>query len=141
MRSMLLVAMALGGLSVFVACTTNVASSGDAGPDAEVADATADATADVHADSEVSDGGSDSDAAVSCESLAPNAASCKSPCTIRYETPGCGAAAHPVCGSGAEDACLGYVCSCTGQAIVKCDYATEPWASYGACDGGDAAAD
>ncbi len=67
---------------------------------------------------------------------APNDTSgCSPPLVLRYETAGCGAEAHPVCGGEPEDACAILVCACSGHTVVKCDYATEPWGSVGACDG------
>jgi hypothetical protein len=59
---------------------------------------------------------------------------------LRYETPGCGIAAAPVCGSPTQDACYRAVCSCKGVTISRCDYAPEPFASFGSCgalDGGN----
>jgi hypothetical protein len=53
---------------------------------------------------------------------------------LRYQTPGCGADAKPVCGSPQQDACARPVCSCNGVTISRCDYAPEPYASAGACD-------
>jgi hypothetical protein len=58
---------------------------------------------------------------------------------LRYETPGCGSDAKPVCGSAQQDACARPVCSCRGVTISRCDFASEPYASAGACvpyDGG-----
>jgi hypothetical protein len=58
---------------------------------------------------------------------------------LRYESPGCGAEAKPVCGSPQQDACYRAVCSCKGATISRCDYAPEPFATFGAClvpDGG-----
>jgi hypothetical protein len=65
---------------------------------------------------------------------------CTPPQVLRYETAGCGAAAHPVCGSSTQDACAMPVCGCDGTTIVKCDFATAPWAHAGACEM-DASAD
>jgi hypothetical protein len=53
---------------------------------------------------------------------------------LRYESPGCGVDAKPVCGSPSQDACWRSVCSCKGVTISRCDYATEPFASFGSCD-------
>ncbi len=55
---------------------------------------------------------------------------------LRYESPGCGVDAHPICGSPFEDACEIAVCGCDGKTITKCDFASEPWASVGPCDDG-----
>ena len=59
---------------------------------------------------------------------------CTPPQVLRYETAGCGAAAHPVCGSSSQDACAMPVCGCDGTTIVKCDFATAPWAHAGECE-------
>jgi hypothetical protein len=45
----------------------------------------------------------------------------------RYEQPGCGASARPVCGSPLEDLCLRLVCSCAGKVIGGCDFYGQPW--------------
>jgi hypothetical protein len=61
------------------------------------------------------------------------------PNVLRYESAGCGADAHPVCGDVSQDACAADVCGCDGTTIVKCDYASAPWSHVGSCvvDGGD----
>jgi hypothetical protein len=68
-----------------------------------------------------------------------DAGPCPAGQVLRYETPGCGAEARPVCGSPQQDACFRAVCSCRGVTISRCDYAPEPFAHFGACafDGGD----
>ena len=67
---------------------------------------------------------------------------CVSPEVLRFETAGCGAAAHPVCGSSAQDACFGQVCGCEGTTLSKCDYATAAWSHLGPCgDAGEGGAD
>jgi hypothetical protein len=67
---------------------------------------------------------------------------CVSPQVLRYETAGCGAAAHPVCGSSDQDACLEEVCGCDGTTLSKCDYAPAPWSRLGPCgDAGEGGAD
>ncbi len=60
---------------------------------------------------------------------------------LRYESPGCGAAATPVCGSSEQDACYRAVCGCQGQTISRCDYAPEPFSAFGACPMPDAGVD
>ena len=45
----------------------------------------------------------------------------------RYENPGCGMNAKPVCGAQGGDLCLRFACSCTGKVIEGCDYFPEPW--------------
>ena len=70
--------------------------------------------------------------------------SCPAGQVLRYESAGCGTAAKPVCGSPNQDACFRAVCSCQGVTISRCDYAKEPFASFGACtvdSGTDAARD
>ncbi len=59
---------------------------------------------------------------------------CAAPQVRRYETAGCGAAAHPVCGSSSQDACAMPVCGCDGTTLTKCDFASAPWAHAGACE-------
>ena len=59
---------------------------------------------------------------------------CPSPQVLRYETAGCGASAHPICGSSSQDACAMPVCGCDGTTIVKCDFASAPWARTGDCE-------
>jgi hypothetical protein len=56
---------------------------------------------------------------------------------LRYQSPGCGADAKPVCGSSDQDACYRAVCSCKGVTISRCDYAAEPFAFFGTCDVSD----
>jgi hypothetical protein len=56
---------------------------------------------------------------------------------LRYQSPGCGADAKPVCGSSDQDACYRAVCSCKGVTISRCDYAPEPFAFFGTCDVSD----
>jgi hypothetical protein len=65
-------------------------------------------------------------------------ASCPAGQVLRYETPGCGAEAKPVCGPSSQDACFRAVCSCRGVTTSRCDYADEPYRALGACpsDGG-----
>jgi hypothetical protein len=67
---------------------------------------------------------------------------CQAPLVLRYEKPGCGAAAHPVCGDSAADAYGGdyAACSCHGITIPWHDYATQAFARFGTCEAeGDAA--
>jgi hypothetical protein len=59
--------------------------------------------------------------------------SCQAPAVWRYQQPGCGADAHPVCGSTNEDACLRYACGCDGEILDGCDYYRKPWRSQGIC--------
>jgi hypothetical protein len=62
---------------------------------------------------------------------------CPAPNVWRYMSPGCGAAAHPVCGSALEDGCAATRCSCTGHDVIGCDFTSEPYAHAGPCrDGG-----
>jgi hypothetical protein len=66
-----------------------------------------------------------------------SAGSCPAPNIWRYVSPGCGADAHPLCGSQAGDACAAVRCSCTGHDIIGCDFTSEPYAHVGPCrDGG-----
>jgi hypothetical protein len=58
---------------------------------------------------------------------------CGSPKVLRYEAPGCGAEAHPLCGRATEDACLRIACGCDGQLLTGCDYYEAPWRSLGLC--------
>jgi hypothetical protein len=59
--------------------------------------------------------------------------SCQAPNVWRYQEPGCGADAHPVCGSATEDACLRFACGCDGETLEGCDYYPKPWRSQGPC--------
>jgi hypothetical protein len=156
MRTTHLVAMAcgVGGLALAVACSSDAtrAQSGDAGSDTSVPEGgTADAgsdtsvpeggTADVGADAATLDDGAvnppDADAASDGGVDAPSDGdACPPPLVLRYEAPGCGAEAHPVCGSALEDACAIVVCSCDGRWITKCDYAGEPWEPTGCSEAG-----
>jgi hypothetical protein len=62
---------------------------------------------------------------------------CAAPNVWRYMSPGCGAQAHPVCGTASQDACAAPRCSCDGRDIIGCDYTAEPYAHVGSCrDGG-----
>ena len=78
-----------------------------------------------------------------CESSRGNSdgGQCPAGQVLRYESPGCGAAATPVCGSSAQDACYRAVCSCQGQTISRCDYAPEPFSAFGACPVPDSGVD
>jgi hypothetical protein len=132
-KNALLVSMvfAAGSISA-AACSatiagTNESDAGCATCDASVSDAPADTLADHEAQAD--------SAPVECSQLDPNGDACAGPCAVRYESPGCGDAAHPVCGPAIEDACAIWTCSCTGHVIVRCDYASEPWTTA-ACDGG-----
>lgn len=69
--------------------------------------------------------------------VAYDAGPCPSGQVLRYESPGCDAEAKPVCGSRSQDACYRAVCSCKGVTISRCDYASEPFAAFGACSGTD----
>ena len=71
----------------------------------------------------------------------PDGGTCPAGQVLRYESPGCGAAAKPVCGSGEQDACYRAVCSCQGQTISRCDYAPEPFSAFGACPTPDSGMD
>jgi hypothetical protein len=64
--------------------------------------------------------------------------SCPPGQVLRYENPGCDGEAKAVCGPSSQDACLRPVCSCRGMTVSRCDYATEPFRSFGPCasDGG-----
>jgi hypothetical protein len=113
----------------------------DAGPDADAGPGDADAKAeDADAAAPDADGGTIPDDTF--PDAAPDApdgdAGCAPPLVLRYESAGCGAAAHPVCGYADQDACAISVCSCDGRQIVKCDYASEPWQTVGC---GDASSD
>lgn len=56
------------------------------------------------------------------------AQACEAPQRLRYEEPGCGASASPVCGRSEQDGCRSAVCSCSGVVNIGCDYVTEPFA-------------
>ena len=58
---------------------------------------------------------------------------CQAPNVWRYQTPGCGAEAHPVCGSASQDAGLGYACGCDGEILIGFDYFKKPWSARGIC--------
>jgi hypothetical protein len=65
------------------------------------------------------------------------AGTCPAPNVWRYMSAGCGAAAHPVCGSSFGDGCAATRCSCDGRDIIGCDFTSEPYAHEGSCrDGG-----
>jgi hypothetical protein len=99
--------------------------------DGTLADSIADAPVDQQSDATpVVDAGMDADAALDAVT---DANVCASPQVLRYESAGCGADAFPVCGRSDQDACAIEVCGCDGQTIVKCDYASAPWAHIGSC--------
>jgi hypothetical protein len=85
------------------------------------------------------------DASDAADAPVTDGSTCVSPQVLRYETAGCGAAAHPVCGSPDQDACIWEVCGCDGATLSKCDYAPAPWSRLGPCgdagEGGIDAAD
>jgi hypothetical protein len=87
------------------------------------------------------DGGTDS----GVDATPDDGGECLPPNVWRYQTAGCGADAHPVCGSASGDACFIARCGCDGQTIDGCDFTTKPFSFTGACDGGsdggDAASD
>jgi hypothetical protein len=58
---------------------------------------------------------------------------CSSPNVWRYQTPGCGAEAHPVCGSAMQDGGLGFACGCDGEILTGFDYFKKPWSARGIC--------
>jgi hypothetical protein len=58
---------------------------------------------------------------------------CADPKVWRYEEPGCGAEAHPICSFGGGDACLAFACGCDGETLTGCDYFTKPWRARGLC--------
>jgi hypothetical protein len=58
---------------------------------------------------------------------------CQEPNVWRYQTPGCGTEAHPVCGSAQQDAGLGFACGCDGEILIGFDYFDKPWSSRGIC--------
>jgi hypothetical protein len=135
--------MALAGLFVG-ACSSSSSGSPGSGDDSDdgavtdgsladgtVADGTADAPVNQQPDATpVADAGMDADAALDAVT---DASVCASPQVLRYESAGCGADALPVCGTADQDACAIAVCGCDGQTIVKCDYASAPWAFIGSC--------
>jgi len=63
------------------------------------------------------------------------AGQCPTPRVWRYETPGCGAEANPVCGVSGGDGCLAFVCGCDGEILMGCDYFEKPWRASGLCPG------
>jgi hypothetical protein len=60
---------------------------------------------------------------------------CPAPNVWRYMSAGCGAEAHPVCGTSVGDACAADRCSCDGRDIIGCDFTSEPYAYVGRCHG------
>jgi hypothetical protein len=125
--SLLGFASALGlvvGCSSSSSSPDNGAGPSEAGNDA----AAADAPSTVDAPSYATDAPSDADV-------------CSAPMVLRFETAGCGASAHPVCGSSDQDACAMAVCGCDGTTLVKCDYASAPWSHLGPCTPADASSD
>jgi hypothetical protein len=65
--------------------------------------------------------------------------SCQPPNVWRYQQPGCGADAHPVCGSAQQDAGLAFACGCNGERLTGFDYFDKPYTARGICpsvDGG-----
>jgi hypothetical protein len=124
---------------VFGACSSSSSDSpisaeaSDDGPlvDGSLADGTADGPVGPPVDANpLVDAGMDADAALDALT---DANVCASPQVLRYESAGCGADAFPVCGRPDQDACAIEVCGCDGQTIVKCDYASAPWAHIGSC--------
>lgn len=79
--------------------------------------------------------GSSASSAGPSDHLDGGGAQCLSPKTWRYETPGCGAEASPICGSTVEDGCLAIVCGCDGEILTGCDYFEKPWRARGLCPG------
>lgn len=65
----------------------------------------------------------------------PGSRACELPNVLRYEKPGCGDLASPVCGSPQSDAHLTYACGCDGEIVLGGDYYREPWQSPGICPG------
>jgi hypothetical protein len=64
-----------------------------------------------------------------------NGDTCQAPKVWRYQEPGCGAEAHPLCGNSGGDACLALACGCDGEILSGCDYYSKPWRSRGVCPG------
>jgi hypothetical protein len=131
--------VALAGLFVGACSSSSSGSpaSADDSDDGAVADGSladgtvGDAPVDQQPDATpVVDAGMDADAALDAVT---DASVCASPQVLRYEFAGCGADALPACGSADQDACAIEVCGCDGQTIVKCDYASAPWAHIGSC--------
>ena len=52
---------------------------------------------------------------------------------LLYADPGCGAAAAPMCGGPALDACAQEFCGCEGTTVIGCGVTTQPFASRGPC--------
>jgi hypothetical protein len=75
------------------------------------------------------DGGPDADTGPNDAEPDGSDGGCPTGQVLRYETAGCNA--QPRCGSPAQDACLGYACSCQGTLLTGCDYFTEPYVARG----------
>jgi hypothetical protein len=71
----------------------------------------------------------------SADGTSDGGAACNNPKVLRYQAPGCGAEAHPICGTSNEDACLSIACGCDGELLTGCDYYKAPWQSKGLCPG------
>jgi hypothetical protein len=66
---------------------------------------------------------------------------CPAPMVPRFETAGCGASAHPVCGSSVQEACAMSLCGCDGTTLEACDYPSAPWSHLGPCGPAEAGTD
>ena len=53
---------------------------------------------------------------------------------VGYLHAGCGRDAVPACVPIQTKACSSLRCSCAGETVAGCDYATVPFAKYEACD-------
>ena len=83
----------------------------------------------------VGDGGTVSVDGAIDRSASDDGGSCQAPNVWRYQEPGCGAEAHPVCGSGMQDGGLAFACGCDGETLMGCDYYDKPWRARGMCPG------
>jgi hypothetical protein len=68
-----------------------------------------------------------------CDSNTDPNGGCPGDQILLYADPGCGAAAAPMCGGPAIDACAEQLCGCEGTTIIGCGVATQPFASRGPC--------
>lgn len=128
-RAGLSLAVTVYGAGLFACSSTSADSAGLDGNvvDSALTDAPADGRGDLDASPEAAtliEADASSDAGI-----------CSPPRVLRYESAGCGAEAHPVCGRPDQDACAAPVCGCDGTTLSKCDYAAGPWSHAGSCSG------
>ena len=68
-----------------------------------------------------------------CDSSKAENGGCPGDQILLYADPGCGAAAAPMCGGPALDACAQEFCGCEGTTVIGCGVTTQPFASRGPC--------